>query len=69
MGRKLVMQPPQHAARGAGMVVLHEIGVKPRGLAESARLKTLEEKAPFVSEYARGEQKNFRDIQKNGVQY
>ena len=51
MRRLLPVQAAQHAARRAGVVVLHEARRgRPTGLAEAALVEALEEEAPRIAE-------------------
>jgi hypothetical protein len=62
----LVMQPPQHAARGSRMIVLHERDRPSDGLLESALVETLKKKAPIVTEDAGLEQDHIGDAERGG---
>src|SRR5690606_19597455 len=55
---QLVVQPAQHTARRARVVVLHEIDIEPGQLTEGARVPALEEKAARVAEHLGLEQQH-----------
>src|SRR5205823_4397281 len=49
----LIMQPAQHAARGAGMIVLDEAHVEVRGGTEPVLVPALQEKTALIAEHLR----------------
>jgi hypothetical protein len=57
----LVMQPAQHAARRARMIVLHELGVDTRRLRERLAVVALEKEAALVAEHLRLDQQHARE--------
>jgi hypothetical protein len=59
---QLVMQPAQHAAGGAGMVVLHELGADAGRLGQHALVVALEEEAARVAEDLRFEDQRVVDL-------
>src|SRR6267378_6046084 len=62
----LIMQPAQHAASRAGVVVLDETGADPRAL-ELPFVPALEEEAARIAEHPRFEKQHFREAGRNDL--